>query len=105
MATDFSLYLRRSFRAVDGLFACHAGQAGGRDCQHGPQASTIATGISRSCWRRSSAAFWPRAALPIEFPTVSLGEVFLSPTSLKFRNLMSIDTEEMIGAQPMDAVV
>src|ERR1700704_1145850 len=44
-------------------------------------------------------------ALPIEFPTVSLGEVFLSPTSLKFRNLMSIDTEEMIGAQPMDAVV
>ena len=36
---------------------------------------------------------------------MSLGEVFLSPTSLKFRNLMSIDTEEMIRAQPMDAVV
>src|SRR5207237_3048001 len=35
----------------------------------------------------------------------SLGEVFLSPTSLKFRNLMSIDTEEMIRAQPMEAVV
>ena len=44
-------------------------------------------------------------ALPVEFPTISLGEVFLSPTSLKFRNLMSIDTEEMIRAQPMDAVV
>ncbi len=44
-------------------------------------------------------------ALPIEFPTISLGEVFLSPTSMKFRNLMSIDTEEMIRAQPMDAVV
>jgi dihydroxy-acid dehydratase len=44
-------------------------------------------------------------ALPLVFPTVSLGEVFLSPTSLKFRNLMSIDTEEMIRAQPMDAVV
>ena len=44
-------------------------------------------------------------ALPIEFPTISLGEVFLSPTSLKYRNLMSIDTEEMIRAQPMDAVV
>src|SRR5438270_12206900 len=44
-------------------------------------------------------------ALPVEFPTISLGEVFLSPTSLKFRNLMSMDTEEMIGAQPMDAVV
>jgi len=44
-------------------------------------------------------------ALPIEFPTVSLGEVFLSPTSMMFRNLMSMDVEEMIRAQPMDAVV
>ncbi|MBO6857343.1 dihydroxy-acid dehydratase [Roseibium sp.] len=44
-------------------------------------------------------------ALPVEFPTISLGEVFLSPTSLKFRNLMSMDVEEMIRAQPMDAVV
>src|SRR5438093_2743695 len=43
--------------------------------------------------------------LPIEFPTVSLGEVFLSPTSMMFRNLMSMDVEEMIRAQPMDAVV
>jgi dihydroxy-acid dehydratase len=43
--------------------------------------------------------------LPIEFPTVSLGEVFLSPTSLMFRNLMAMVTEEMITAQPMDAVV
>jgi len=44
-------------------------------------------------------------ALPVEFPTISLGEIFLSPTSLMFRNLMSMDTEEMIRAQPMDAVV
>jgi dihydroxy-acid dehydratase len=43
--------------------------------------------------------------LPVEFPTVSLGEVFLSPTSMMFRNLMSIDVEEMVRAQPMDAVV
>ncbi|WP_342361887.1 IlvD/Edd family dehydratase [Terrarubrum flagellatum] len=43
--------------------------------------------------------------LPMEFPTISLGEVFLNPTSLKFRNLMSIDTEEMIRAQPIDSVV
>ena len=43
--------------------------------------------------------------LPLDFPTTSLGEVFLSPTSLKFRNLMSMDTEEMIRAQPMDSVV
>ncbi len=44
-------------------------------------------------------------ALPLEFPTISLGEVFLYPTSLKFRNLMAMDTEEMIRAQPMDSVV
>ncbi|CCA90022.1 IlvD/Edd family dehydratase [Novosphingobium sp. PP1Y] len=43
--------------------------------------------------------------LPLEFPTISLGEVFLSPTSLVYRNLMAMDTEEMIRAQPMDAVV
>jgi dihydroxy-acid dehydratase len=44
-------------------------------------------------------------ALPLDFPTISLGEVFLSPTSMKFRNLMALDTEEMIRGQPMDAVV
>jgi dihydroxy-acid dehydratase len=43
--------------------------------------------------------------LPVEFPSMSLGEVFLSPTSLMFRNLMSMVTEEMIRAQPMDSVV
>jgi dihydroxy-acid dehydratase len=43
--------------------------------------------------------------LPIEFPTISLGEVFLNPTSMMFRNLMSMDVEEMVRAQPMDSVV
>jgi dihydroxy-acid dehydratase len=44
-------------------------------------------------------------ALPIDFPTISLGEVFLEPTSMLYRNLMSMDVEEMVRAQPMDAVV
>ena len=43
--------------------------------------------------------------LPLEFPTISLGEAFINPTSLMFRNLMSMDVEEMIRAQPMDSVV
>jgi dihydroxy-acid dehydratase len=43
--------------------------------------------------------------LPFVFPTISLGESFLSPTSMMFRNLLALDTEEMIAAQPMDAVV
>ncbi|MEE3070879.1 MAG: dihydroxy-acid dehydratase, partial [Pseudomonadota bacterium] len=44
-------------------------------------------------------------ALPRPFPTISTGEVFLNPTSMVYRNLMSMDTEEMVRAQPMDAVV
>src|SRR5450631_4113682 len=44
-------------------------------------------------------------ALPMDFPTISLHESFASPTSMYLRNLMSMDTEEMIRAQPMDAVV
>ena len=43
--------------------------------------------------------------LALEFPTISLHEFTLAPNSMKFRNLMAMDTEEMIRAQPMDAVV
>jgi dihydroxy-acid dehydratase len=43
--------------------------------------------------------------LPLEFPTISLGEPYLSPTSMMFRNLMSMDVEEMVRAQPLDSVV
>lgn len=48
---------------------------------------------------------WQAGGLPLEFPTISLGEIFLSPTSMFFRNLMAVDTEEMIKAQPMNGVV
>lgn len=43
--------------------------------------------------------------LPFDFPTISIHESFSYPTSMYLRNLMSMDTEEMIKAQPMDAVV
>lgn len=43
--------------------------------------------------------------LPMDFPTISVHESFSFPTSMYLRNLMSMDTEEMIRAQPMDAVV
>ncbi|CAG9180527.1 IlvD/Edd family dehydratase [Cupriavidus respiraculi] len=43
--------------------------------------------------------------LPMAFPTISIHESFAAPTSMYLRNLMSMDTEEMIRAQPMDAVV
>jgi dihydroxy-acid dehydratase len=44
-------------------------------------------------------------ALPMVFPTVSIHESFSHPTSMFLRNLMAMDTEEMIRAQPMDSVV
>lgn len=43
--------------------------------------------------------------LPVDFPVISLHEAFAYPTSMFFRNLMAMDTEEMIRAKPLDAVV
>lgn len=43
--------------------------------------------------------------LPFVFPTISLGESFLTPTSMLYRNLLAMETEELIAAQPMDAAV
>ena len=100
----FSLYLRRSFAKSMG----YSGELLGRP--------VVGIADSRSGFNNCHRHFpelieavkrgvLAAGALPIEFPTVSLGEVFLYPTSMMFRNLMSIDVEEMIRAQPMDAVV
>src|SRR4051794_14912816 len=43
--------------------------------------------------------------LPFRFPSLSLGETLFSPTSMLYRNLLAIETEELLTAQPMDAVV
>ena len=48
---------------------------------------------------------WAAGGLPLEFPVISLGEIFLHPTSMLLRNLMSMDVEAMLRAQPLDAVV
>jgi dihydroxy-acid dehydratase len=101
---DFSLYLRRSFAQSQGYSRAMLERpvvgiaytpSGFNNChRHFPELlEAVKRGVLSA------------GALPIEFPTISLGEVFLNPTSLKFRNLMSMDTEEMVRAQPMDAVV
>jgi dihydroxy-acid dehydratase len=100
----FSLYLRRSFASSMGysrelldrpiVGICYAG-GGFNNCHR--LVPELIDAVKRGVLSAG--------ALPIEFPTISLGEVFLVPTSLKFRNLMSMDVEEMIRAQPMDAVV
>lgn len=48
---------------------------------------------------------WQAGGFPLEFPTVSLGEIYLTPTSMLWRNLAAMDTEEMIRGNPMDGVV
>jgi dihydroxy-acid dehydratase len=101
---DFALYLRRSFARSMGysldmlarpVIGIADSRSGFNNChRHFPE-------LIEAVKRGVLAA----GGLPLVFPTISLGEVFLSPTSLMFRNLMAIDTEEMIRAQPMDAVV
>jgi dihydroxy-acid dehydratase len=48
---------------------------------------------------------WQAGGVPLEFPTISLGEVFMKPTTMLFRNLMAMDVEESIRANPLDGVV
>jgi dihydroxy-acid dehydratase len=101
---DFALYLRRSFARSMGyslemlskpVIGIADTRSGFNNChRHFPE-------LIEAVKRGVLAA----GGLPLVFPTISLGEVFLNPTSLMFRNLMAMDTEEMIRAQPMDAVV
>ena len=101
---DFSLYLRRSFAQSMGysrslldkpVVGIAYTPSGFNNChRHFPEMlEAVKRGVLTA------------GALPIEFPTISLGEVFLNPTSMMFRNLMAMSVEEMIRAQPMDAVV
>jgi dihydroxy-acid dehydratase len=48
---------------------------------------------------------WAAGGFPLEFPTISLGEMFMRPTAMLFRNLMAMDVEESIRAYPLDGVV
>jgi dihydroxy-acid dehydratase len=101
---DFALYLRRSFARSMGY---------GEDMLARPIVGITNTGSGfNNCHRTvpelieaAKRGVLAAGGLPLVFPTISLGEPFLHPTSLMFRNLMSMDTEEMIRAQPMDAVV
>ena len=48
---------------------------------------------------------WSAGGFPLEFPTISLGEILMKPTAMLFRNLMAMDVEECLRAYPLDAVV
>jgi dihydroxy-acid dehydratase len=102
--TEFAAYLRRSFASSMGY---------SRDMMKRPVVGIAYTPSGLNNCHRAfpelleavKRGVIAAGGLPLEFPTISLGEVFLSPTSLKFRNLMSMDTEEMIRAQPIDSVI
>ena len=55
--------------------------------------------------KSAKAGILANGAIPLEFPTITIHESFANPTSMYLRNLMSMDTEEMLRAQPMDACV
>lgn len=101
---EFALFLRRSFARSMGF----SGDALGKpvvgilntysefnNCHRGFR--ELAEAVKRGVWQAGG--------LPLEFPTISLGEVFLSPTSMMMRNLMAMDVEVMLRAQPIDAAV
>src|ERR1017187_1975586 len=48
---------------------------------------------------------WVAGGFPLEFPTISLGEMFMRPTTMLYRNLMAMDVEESIRTNPLDGVV
>ena len=101
---DFSQYLRSSFARSMGL---------SKEMLRKPIVGIAMTPSGfNNCHRNMpelveavSRGVLAAGALPVAFPTISLGEVFLNPTSMVYRNLMSMDTEEMVRAQPMDSVV
>lgn len=101
---DFALFLRRSFARSMGL----SGEALGKpivgiantyselnNCHRGFR--ELAEAVKRGVWQAGG--------LPLEFPVMSLGEIFLSPTSMLYRNLMAMDVESMLRAQPLDSAV
>jgi dihydroxy-acid dehydratase len=101
---EFSLFLRKAFikgagytddalsRPVIGI----ANTGSGYNPCHG-NAPQLVEAIKRGVMLAGG--------IPIDFPTISVHESFAHPTSMYLRNLMSIDTEELIRAQPMDAAV
>ncbi len=101
---DFAAYMRRSFARSLG----HSPEALGKpvvgivntyselnNCHRGLR--ELVEAVKRGVWQAGG--------LPLEFPTISLGEVFLNPSAMLLRNLMSMDVEAMLSMQPIDAAV
>ena len=101
---EFSLFLRKAFikamgysdEALSRPIVGIADTSSDYNACHGNSA-TLVEAVKRGVLMAGG--------LPMAFPTISIHESFAHPTSMFLRNLMAMDTEEMIRAQPMDAVV
>ena len=101
---DFALYLRRSFAKSMGYSQAMLDR---------PVVGIVDTGSDYNNCHRTvpelieavKRGVLAAGGLPMPFPTVSLCEPSLSPSSMHYRNLAALDTEAMLTAQPMDAVV
>ncbi len=101
---DFAAYLRRSFYKSMGYSQAMLDK---------PVVGIVDTGSAyNNCHRTApelieavKRGVLAAGGLPMPFPTVSLCEPSLHPTSMHYRNLAAIDTEAMLTAQPMDAAV
>ena len=101
---DFALYLRRSFAKSMGYSQAMLDR---------PVVGIVDTGSDfNNCHRTVpelieavKRGVLAAGGLPLAFPTVSLCEPSLFPTSMHYRNLAALDTEAMLSAQPMDAAV
>jgi dihydroxy-acid dehydratase len=101
---DFALYLRRSFAKSMGYSQAMLDR---------PVVGIVDTGSGfNNCHRTVpelieavKRGVLAAGGLPLPFPTVSLCEPSLFPTSMHYRNLAALDTEAMLSAQPMDAAV
>ncbi|MGI5183719.1 IlvD/Edd family dehydratase [Dactylosporangium sp. CA-152071] len=58
---------------------------------------SVAEGVKRGVWEAGG--------FPLEFPTMSLGEALMRPTTMLYRNLLAMEVEESIRGNPVDAVV
>ena len=100
----FSSFLRRAFLASAGYDESDVGR---------PVVAIVDTSSDYTTCHRDMPALLAAVrrgvlqggALPLTLPTLSLGEILISPTSMLYRNLLAMETEEALTAYPMDAAV
>src|SRR5437660_6445258 len=101
---DFAAWLRRSFARSLGLSDDALGKPVVGIVNTSSDFSPCHRGL-RDLVEAVKRGVWQAGALPMAFPTISLGEMYTNPSAMMLRNLMALDVEVMLTAQPLDAAV